>query len=72
MLGLLCASFVMEFVYSGVFGDLPNQSTMWTVSFYTLSASFLGTIISGQIRQRKMQRMIDNYNIFIMGIPIDF
>jgi hypothetical protein len=70
-LGLFVASLATAYIYSEPSKNLPHREIMWPVGVYTAAASFLGTIICGQIRNIKLQRMVDNYNITIMGVSIN-
>lgn len=63
--GLFAASFVTASVYTR--WELPASDVILPVSFYTGAASFLVTILTGQIAQIKLQCAVDRYNLHVMG-----
>jgi hypothetical protein len=57
------------FIYAG-FDDLPYANTMLTVSLCTVVGSTLTGLFTEQGAAVNYLRAVDNYNLYIMGIPI--
>jgi hypothetical protein len=57
------------FIYAG-FDDLPYTSAMLTASLCTVAGSSLTGLFTGQGAAVNYLRAVDNYNLYIMGIPL--
>jgi hypothetical protein len=65
---LTLASAAGTLVY--LFADLPNQETMLTTFGISMSIAFVCSIYTRQAASSKFLQMVDNYNLYIMGIPV--
>jgi hypothetical protein len=68
LIGVFLLSFAGHTVYS--IGGFEYADTIMQTCLITGMFSFLGTIVAGDAAQIKLQRSVDNYNLYIMGIRI--
>jgi hypothetical protein len=66
--GLTLAAVAGVLVY--VFADLPANDVMLPVLSGTMIATTVAGVYTGQAVGTKYLRAVDNYNLYIMGIPI--
>ena len=70
MVGLLLASYITNATYQIGGGDFPHTDAVLTATYWTGFVTVFGSILTGNMTTSLRQKAVDNYNLYIQGIPV--